>query len=105
MYFRPQAAMHKPFLKPDCLECAGSNFTKQRGDVWATKSAKAVLRGITNVRVAIVERRAESCKNQEAMEVGLEKHVNVNPLSDVATVAHVTRGRIENISGSVNAAL
>src|SRR6266851_5591788 len=105
MDFRAQASMHKPLLKPDCLECASSNLTKQRGDVWPTKSAEAVLRGVANIRVAIVKRRAKSRKNQEAVEVGLEEYVNVNPLSDVAPISHVARGRIENVSRLIGAAL
>src|SRR5882762_623039 len=105
MYFRPQTTMHKPLLKPDCLERASCNFTKQRCDMWATKSAEAVLRGIANVRVAIVERRAESRKNQEAVEVGLEEYVNVHPLSDVAAASHVARGRIENVLRLIDATL
>src|ERR1700687_3237778 len=105
MDFRAQPSVHKPLLKPDCLERAGSNFTKQRCDMWAAKSAEDVLRGIANVRVAIVESRAESRKNQEAVEVGLEKYVNVNPLSDVAPVSHVACGRIENVSRLIDAPL
>src|SRR5258705_11018262 len=97
MDFRSQTSMHKPFLKPDSLERAGCDLAKQGGNVWPAKSAEAILRWVTDVRIAVVNGRARSCEDQETMEVSLEKHVDVNPLADVATVSHVTRGRIENI--------
>src|SRR5512132_3825025 len=88
---RPQPAMHKPFLKPNRLQRSCRNFTQQRGDVWPTKSAKAVLCGIADVRVAIIERCAESGEYQKTMKVGLEKNINMHPLANVAPVSHVAR--------------
>src|SRR5882724_5247940 len=93
----PQPAMHKPFLKPNRLQRSGCNFTQQRGDMWPTKSAKAVLAGIADVRVAIVEWCPESGEYQETMKVGLEKNINMHPLTDVAPVSHVARRSIESI--------
>ena len=39
------------------------------------------------------------------MEVRLEQHVNVHPLPDIATVAHVARHGIESIQALCDAAL
>jgi hypothetical protein len=97
--------MHKPLLKPDGLERARCDLAKESRDVWPAKSAKAVLAWVANVGVAIVERRAESDENQEAMKVSLEEYVDVYPLADVATVSHITRNGIENVRGLANSAL
>src|SRR5688500_8726512 len=39
------------------------------------------------------------------MEVCLEQNVDMDPLSDVATVAHVTRYGIENVRGLIDTSL
>src|SRR6185295_19180490 len=44
-------------------------------------------------------------ENQKCLEVGLEQNVHVNPLSSVATVAHVPRHRIESIRSLCNSSL
>src|SRR6185503_3283031 len=102
---RAQPAMHEPLLKPDCLQRAGCHFTQQGSDVWATKSTKTILRGVAVVGVAFIERRAESGKNQEAVKVSLEEHIDVYPLPNVASISHITRRGIEAVGRLVEAAL
>ncbi len=65
--------------------------------MWTTKSAESDLAGVAVVWIAVVERRAGSRENQKRVKVSLEQNVDVDPLSDVATVAHVTRHRIESV--------
>src|SRR6266851_6161290 len=95
VYLGPQPAMHKPFLKPNRLQRSGRNFTQHCGDVWPTESAKAVLGRIADVGIAIIEWCAKSCEYQEALEVCLEKNINVHPTTDVPSVSHVARSGIE----------
>ena len=97
LHFRSQAAMHKPLLKPDSFQRARRNFTQERRDVWSTKRAEADLARIAVVGIAVVERRACARENQKRLKVRLEQHVDVYPLSDVTTVAHVAWHRIESI--------
>ncbi len=105
MYLRPQPSVNNPFLKPDRLQCSGRNFTKQRRNMWPTKSAKAVLCGIAGVGIAIVEGRAKSGEYQEAVKVSLEKNINVHPTTDVPSVSHVARSGIECICRLIKPAL
>ncbi len=58
--------------------------------MWSTKGAEAELIRIVVVRIAVVKRRARARENEKRLEVRLEQNVDVYPLSDVATVAHVT---------------
>ena len=100
-----QAAVHEPLLKPNRFQSACRHFTQQRRDVWTTKCAKADLTGIVVVWVAIIKRRASTGQNEKGMEVALEQNVDVYPLSDVATVAHVTRHWIKHVGRLSDASL
>src|ERR1044071_75515 len=101
----PQASMHKPLLIPDDFQSSSRDFTQERRDVWATKRAESDLAWIVVIGVAIVERRPRSGKNQEGLEVRLEQHVDMYPLTDIATIAHVARQWIESIGRLRNASL
>ena len=58
---------------------------------------KPIWLGLFVVRITVVERALRSGQNQKRLEVRLEQDVDVHPLSDVATVAHVARHWIESI--------
>ena len=73
--------------------------------MWSTKRAEADLARIAVVWIAVVERRACSGEDQKGVEVSLEQHVDVYPLADVTTVAHVARHGIESIRRLRDAAL
>src|SRR5215207_6533091 len=95
--FRSQASMHKPLLIPDSFQSTRRHFAQEGCDVWTTKRAESSLAGIAIVWIAAVERRACSGKDQKRMKVRLEQHIDEYPLSDVTTVAHVARYRIESV--------
>src|SRR5262249_43546418 len=80
-------------------------LTQDRSDMWTTKSAESDLVRVVVIGVAVIERRACVGKNQKRLEVSLEQHVNVNPLSHVATAAQVTRHRIESIRALFDSSL
>ncbi len=69
------------------------------------KVPNPIWRGIVVVGIAVVERRARSRENEKRVEVRLEQHVDVHPLSDVTAVAHVARHRIESIRALSDASL
>src|ERR1041384_656689 len=65
--------------------------------MWTTKSPESKLVRTTVIRIAVIEGRACPCEDQKRVEVSLEQNVDVNPLSNVAAITHVTRHRIESI--------
>ena len=73
--------------------------------MWTAKRAESDLRRVVVVRIAVVERRASPAEYQERLEVSLEQYVDVDPLTEVATVTDVTRNRIESVRRLGNAAL
>src|SRR5687768_2646490 len=73
--------------------------------MWSTKSAETHLARIGVVRITVVERRARAGENQECVKVCLKQNIDMDPLPDVAAVAHVTRDRIEDVAGLIDAAL
>src|SRR6266850_2882246 len=97
--------MHKPFLKPHGFQCPCRDFAKQRSDVRTTESSKAILCRVANVRIAIVERRAEAGQYQEGLEVPLKQNVDVDPLTDVAAVSHITTCGIKYVGRLTEPAL
>src|SRR6266536_5045699 len=64
----------------------------------STESSEAVLRGVVDIWVPIIHRRAQASQYKEGLEVTLEQHVNVYPLADVAAHAHVTAYRVNDVA-------
>src|SRR5438045_1441361 len=73
--------------------------------MWTTKRAESNLTRIVVIGIAVVERRAGSGKDQECLKVGLKQHVDVDPLTEVAAVADVSRNRVEGVRLLLNAPL
>src|SRR5678815_5918755 len=78
MNLRAQAPMNKPLLKPDGLERSGCDLAKQRGNMWPTKSAEAILRRVSHIRVAVVKRCARAGEDQEAMKAVSYTHLRAH---------------------------
>ncbi len=73
--------------------------------MWTTESPKAILGRIANIRIAIVERRAEPGQYQEGVKVPLKQNVDVDPLTDVAAVSHIPVCRIKYVGQLTEPAL
>src|SRR2546430_5225421 len=87
--------MHIPLLKPYCFQCPSGDFTEQSSDVRSTKGAEAILSGIVHIGVPVIERRARAGEDQKSLQVRLKQNIDVDPLTQITPVAHVTRHGIE----------
>src|SRR5262245_30148233 len=92
--FGAQPPVHEPLLIPDGLQRRSRYGAQDAGDVWSAERPEAYLRPRGSIRIAFVERRAQTEENQKRIEVGLKEHVYVNPLAEVASIADVAMDRV-----------
>ena len=65
--------------------------------MWSTEGAKPILGRVVHIGIAIVEGRMQSREHQESMKVGLEKYVDMHPLTQVTAVSHIARNGIDKV--------
>src|ERR1041384_1764412 len=63
--------------------------------MWTTKRPETFLGRIVLVGITVVKRSACSREDEECLKISLEQHVNVYPLTEVATITHVAWHWIE----------
>src|SRR5437667_5763828 len=102
-FFRPQAAMHHPLLKPLCLERSGRRLGYKRRDGRAAKCTEAHLRygalrpgdqrlaaaGIKSGSIGIsrVNGIPAACDHKKCHQVRLKQHIYVHVLAEVPSIA------------------
>jgi hypothetical protein len=94
---RPEAAMHKPLLKPDSLEGTRSQLADQRRQMRRAKCAKPHLGPRSVIGVARVQWRVHAKQNQQRVEVGLKEYIHTDICREVPTVADEARYGVDHL--------
>src|SRR5207248_9507092 len=85
--FRPEIAMHKPLLVPDCLERPRGGFGYQSLDMGRAERPEADLVAGGTIGIARVQWRGIIDQPQTCVEICLKKNIDMDVGGQIAAIA------------------